>query len=239
MTFVIIGLGIMFFLIGFILTENNAGSLLSPYNTMSKEEKKGVDIKSYIAFFRNFHFFLGASFIFIGLILHYFVNKSAGGIFLGVYPVLAYIWFIWQNRKYFNGKRGASLKVGIIILAITLVGVIILFGVGYWPHKIIIHSDSIKITGMYGETIFFEEIQNMEKVFSIPKIEMRKNGFSSGKIHKGYFKTHEGETIKLIIDSDECPILLIQKNDGYKVYISNSIIDEGELFDKVETYMGK
>ena len=37
--YVILGMGLLFFGLGFMITENNTDSLLSGYNTMSKEEQ--------------------------------------------------------------------------------------------------------------------------------------------------------------------------------------------------------
>jgi len=50
MIFIIILLSLLFIVIGFIVTENNAKSLLSGYNTMSEEDRKLFDLKSYTLF---------------------------------------------------------------------------------------------------------------------------------------------------------------------------------------------
>lgn len=91
MIYGIIGLSLLFVAIGLALTENNAKYILSGYNTMSEEDRKKVDIKAYIPFFRKFHIFLGASLLLLGSALTYLISEEAGGIFLSIYPILGYI----------------------------------------------------------------------------------------------------------------------------------------------------
>jgi hypothetical protein len=103
MIYIITGLSLLFLATGFIVTEKNAKYLLSGYNTMGEEEKKKFDIKAFIPWFRKFHIFLGVSFFIFGTTLTYLVGKNAGGIFLVVYPILAYIYFIWTSNRYSKG----------------------------------------------------------------------------------------------------------------------------------------
>jgi hypothetical protein len=77
---------------------------------LNKKRQK-FDIKSYIAYFKN-STSLGISLFIIGSILYYFINPDWSGIFMGTYPILAYVYFIWksifkindrkQNRKNYN-----------------------------------------------------------------------------------------------------------------------------------------
>ena len=94
-----IGVSVLFVVIGFAVTEKKAKYLLAGYNTISKEDRGKINLKSYIQQFRKFHFYLGASLLTIGLILTLFISGNAAGVFLGVYPVVAYIYFIWSSTK--------------------------------------------------------------------------------------------------------------------------------------------
>ena len=69
MIYVILLLSLVFIGLGFLITNNNASYLLSGYNRLSAEEQQKIDIKPFIQFFRNFHIFLGGSFLVLGLIL--------------------------------------------------------------------------------------------------------------------------------------------------------------------------
>ncbi|MDO1512272.1 DUF3784 domain-containing protein [Maribacter confluentis] len=101
MIYLLIGISILFIIIGFLVTERNAQYVLSGYNTMSEEKKKQFPIKSYLQFFRNFHIILGASYLVIGYLL-FLLNENIFQVFLPLYPVLAYL--------YFNRKSGKFLK---------------------------------------------------------------------------------------------------------------------------------
>src|SRR5690606_38169549 len=114
MIYTLIGMSLLFVAIGFIVTENNAKYLLSGYSTMSGEERKKVNIKEYIPYFKKFHIFLGASFLVFGLALTYFIDEIAGGIFLAVYPILAYIYFIVSSSKYSKGLSTKWNRAGVI-----------------------------------------------------------------------------------------------------------------------------
>lgn len=220
MIYGIIGLSLLFFSIGFILTENNAKYLLSGYNTMSEEDRKKVDIKAYIPFVRTFHMFLGISYAAIGTFLIYFVSENAGGIFLTVYPIVAYIYFISASSKYSKGLSDKWNKTAVVTLIGTLLFVVALLGYGVKENKIIFDSESISFKGSYGETLTEAEIRSIELVNQFPKISIKTNGFSLGTIKKGYFKTKHGEIVKLILNSDNKPAILFTKVDGKKIYYS-------------------
>lgn len=70
MIYVITGISLLFVAIGLIVTKRNAKYLLSGYNIINEEDRKKVDSKAYIPYFRNFHIFLGISFFGIWIIFN-------------------------------------------------------------------------------------------------------------------------------------------------------------------------
>lgn len=233
MIYGIIGLSLLFVAIGFSLTENNAKYLLSGYNTMREEDRNKVDIKAYVPYFRRFHIFLGVSFLVIGSALS-LISENAGGVFLGVYPILAYIYFLWSSSKYSKGLSKKWNKVSIYILAGVLIFVIVLFALGFKEDRLIIHPTKIEILGSYGEEIIPSEIKTVELVDDLPRITMKVNGFALGAIKKGYFKTKEGEKIKLILNSGTKPYLLITKINGGKIYFSSKDTPIEAIYNKLK-----
>ncbi|SKC00125.1 protein of unknown function [Parapedobacter luteus] len=232
MIYVFIGMSVLFVAIGFIVTEKNAKYLLSGYNTMNKEDRKKVDIKSYIPYFRNFHVFLGISFLVLGTVLTYFVSENAGGIFLTVYPIIAYIYF-YTNSKYSKGLGGKWNKTGVVILIGTLLFVVGLLGYGYKENRITFDSESVSFQGSYGETLTKAEIKSIELVSQLPEITSKTNGFALGTINKGYFKTRNGEIVKLILNSDNKPFILFTKADGKKIYYSAKDKSNEQVLDEM------
>ena len=68
--FVVIGVGVMHYLIGNYTNKENAKILLAGYNTMSKVEREKFDIDEYLKFFKPFFKKLG-----IYSVLIYFVSS--------------------------------------------------------------------------------------------------------------------------------------------------------------------
>lgn len=234
MIYVLIGMSLLFVAIGFVVTEKNAKFLLSGYNTMSEVERNKVDIKKYIPYFRKFHIFLGISFLTIGTFLNYFINENVSGIFLTVYPIIAYIFFISTTTKYFNGVSLKRNKVGVIILIGTLLLVLGLLGYGFQENKLTFDTKSIWLDGSYGEIINPSEIKSIELLNQLPEITIKTNGFALGTIKKGYFKTNTGEIVKLILNSDRMPIILLTKIDGNKIYFSAKQKSNEELVSEMK-----
>jgi hypothetical protein len=239
MIYVLIAISLLFVAIGFIVTENNAKYLLSGYNTMSDEARNGVDIKSYIQYFRKFHIALGATCLAMGGGLTFLVGENAGGIFLGVYPILGYLFFVATSSKY---SKGAGIKgnvVGIVILSAGLLFVIGLFTYGFKENEIAYDSERIVITGMYGETLVKSDVRSIELVSTLPEITFRTNGFALGTINKGYFKTNDGEIVKLILNSDRKPLILLRATNGNKIYYSSKNQSNEHLMTQLKRELTK
>ena len=235
MDYVIIGIGLLFIGIGFLITEKNAKYLLSGYNTMSKEQRDKVELKPYLSHFRKFHIFLGLSFMVIALTLNY-LSPNIGGIFLVVYPIIAYSYFMWTSRGYFKNVKTSrtQLKVGMGILIGTLVFVGAIFYLGYQEDEIIFDKNLITLEGFYGEEIDPSEIQSVELVEELPEIKKRTNGFSSGTVHKGYFKLEDGKRVKLILNSETKPYILFTTKGRKKIYYSSRNTSNQEIYDQLK-----
>ncbi|APA00005.1 hypothetical protein BIW12_11505 [Flavobacterium commune] len=234
--FTLIGMSLLFIAIGFIVNEHNAKYLLSGYNTMSEEERKKVNIKAYIQYFRRFHLFLGISFFPIGTLLTYFIDENATGVFIGIYPILAYTFFIATSFKYFNSQKN---KIGVFILLGALILIIGFLGRDLQENKMFINSETIEFQGSYGEIVPLKTIKSIELVSDKPKITLRTNGFSLGSVKKGYFKTDKGEIVKLILNGDNKPYILLTKLDGKKIYYSAKEESNEKLFEEIKSTPAK
>ena len=219
MIYVLIGLSLLFVAIGYMVTEKNAKYVLSGYNTMSTEEREQVNLKAYMSYFKKFHIFLGLSLFSIGYALT-FVNENTAGIFLVIYPIIAYVYFAFTSSKFSGGLKTKSNRLSLIILTGTLVFVIGLLFYGFKADPILIHSDQIEFKGTYGETLQANDIKSIQLIETLPKIVLKTNGFALGDIKKGYFKTDTGEQVKLILNSDQKPYILFTKQDGKQIYFT-------------------
>ncbi len=233
MIYVLIGMSLLFVAIGCIVTANNAKYLLSGYNTMSEEERKKVDLKTYIPYFKKFHVFLGISFLVLGYTLH-LINRNVAGIFLAVYPILAYLYFAYTSSKYSGGIKTKSNRIGLFVLGGALILVVGLLIYGFKENQIVFDSEKIELKGIYGETFATDRIKNIELKYSLPKITEKTNGFALGDIKKGHFKTESGENVKLILNSDNKPYILFTKLDGMKIYYSAKEESNDKLLTEIE-----
>lgn len=234
MIYFLVGMSLLFVAIGFIVTERNAKYTLSGYNLMSEEDRKRIDIKSYLSFFRKFHVFLGVTLLILGAALTYLINENVGLIFLVVYPILAYTCLVVASSKYSKGLSAKWNKVGILIMIGTLLFAIGFFGYVFKENKLIFDAQSIEIKRIYGETLSQNQIESIELVNQLPNITWKTNGFALGSIKKGYFKTEKGEIIKLILNSENKPYILFVKSDGKKIYYSAKKAPNEMIFNQMK-----
>lgn len=235
----LIGMSLLFIAIGFIVTESNAKYLLAGYNTLPEEEKKKVDIKTYLAYFKRFHIFLGISFLVGGSLLMYFFDENIGVIFIGVYPILAYIYFIITSSQYSKGLSAKHNRIGVFVLVGSLLFVVGIIGYGFIENKLSFDSNAIEFHGSYGEVLSADDIESIELVNLLPKITSKTDGYAMGAINKGYFKTDDGEKIKLILNSDNKPYLLFTKVDGKKIYFSAKEGSNEVVFEEMKKELPK
>lgn len=218
MLYVILGLSVLFLGLGYLINEKNAGSLLSGYNMMSAEQQAEFDLKGYLKEFKRFHVFLALSFTLLGLFALYVMGENAAGIFLGVYPIIAYLYFILRTRHYQGPNQQSTVKWASALLVVVLLGVIGLFVYGFQESKMEFGAETMYINGMYSIELRPDQVESFSLVDQIPPIRYRMNGFSSGEVRRGYYKTGDGEKVRLLVNSSDRPALLIVPHSGYKTY---------------------
>jgi hypothetical protein len=229
-------LSAVFFGLAFIITENNASYLLSGYNTMSEKERRNFDIKSYLSLFKKFHIFLGLSLLVFSLLIFYFINSDYEGIFLVTYPILAYFYLMWKSKSFYiekNRKQTNRTIIGIIVLLIVCAVILVLFTKTLKNNEIIISENNIEITEDYGIILNKNEIQKLELVDQLPEIGSKLNGTDLETILKGNFKLATGEKVKLFINSETKPIILITTTKNFKIYYSSKNKSNDSIFKEL------
>lgn len=130
MIYLIVGLGLFFVAIAFAVKEKNAKYLLSGYNTMPPEKQRKVNLPAYIRLYRDFHIVLGTSFLVLGLVFAYFAGNHVTMMFVVIYPIAAYMYFIWRSNTFYKDASSSTNKVALWILGITLLLVVLLLALG-------------------------------------------------------------------------------------------------------------
>ena len=99
--------------------------------------------------------------------------------------------------------------------------------------KVVFASDYLEIKGLYGQAIRYDDILRIEECSALPKISYRANGLSLDATNLGYFKTRNGETVKLFTHSDSC-FIEIEDCRHNRFYLSRKRTEEtSELYDAI------
>jgi len=232
----IIVLSVIFFGIGFILNKNNAKYLLSGYNTMSEDEKSNFNLDLYLVFFRKFHLILSISLLIVATVLHFWINSIWSSIFLLLYPLCSYTFFMWKSNTYYNNisKNRKIITYGGVAFMSTIT-LIIVFDLSKTleENQFLNHSNLIEITGEYGVKISKDNIKNINLVASYPQISYKSNGFSLGYVKKGNFITNKKKEVKLLINSQKTPLIVIITKDNQEIYYSSKDKSNQEIYKEM------
>jgi hypothetical protein len=223
----------LFVVIGLVTTEKTAPYLLSGYNMMSAEAQKNVNLKSYITYLRKFFVTLGITNFFFCVVLYWMDLKLASGLVMIFYPLGAFTYFTITSLKFFKGKTRILGWIGIIVLVGAILFIAFAMSRGLAENEVIATNEAIEIAGQYGETIDVNDIRSIQLVESLPGISIRTNGFALGNARKGSFKTVDGEIVKLLMSSNEFPIIKIETKTGRHIYYSASTDRNKQLYESL------
>ena len=106
-------------------------------------------------------------------------------------------------------KDKTPFTFALIIPILVLIFPLILIVSGNRDPEIIFSDTGFKIKGMYGLTINFSQIKQIDTLSAIPRIEIRTNGYAFGKTLKGNFRFQNKENAKLFITKGIRPYILI------------------------------
>ena len=231
--------GLTLFGLGFLLNEKSAPSMISGYKKMSDEEKREFKLPGFVKFFRQFHFIVGGLIMVLSPLLFFIWGEDAIGILITVFPLLAYIFFIVKIKSYTPSSQQLALNFALGLMVVVSMGAAVMF---YWsiqPNTILVNEHSLEITGIYGKTIDYGDIEQVLLVETIPAISLKTNGFATSKIRKGWFKTRDGEKVKLFLTDAKPPYLFIQLKDGAKIFYGDDKTDVQALAGEIGGKIGE
>lgn len=142
-----------------------------------------------------------------------------------------YLALLVPRRKTVTPGRKAVCWGIIVFIVLLLVMPAVLF---YNKDlKVVFASDYLEIKGLYGQTIRYDDILRIEECSALPEISYRANGLSLDATNLGYFKTRNGETVKLFTYSDSC-FIEIEDCRHNRFYLSRKRTEEtSELYDAI------
>lgn len=128
----------------------------------------------------------------------------------------SFIFFVVSIVKKFNRKIPTAF---LVLFTILFIIIILLFGAAYIESDISIDNENVKISGIYSEKIPITELCDVFLVDTLPSIGYKTNGFSTGRINKGYFYSKSlDKNVKLLLHSESKPfIYIIYANNKYVI----------------------
>jgi hypothetical protein len=126
-----------------------------------------------------------------------------------------------QPKDYTSVRQVNSSVKNQYLLIVGVIAIIILFT--FYENqdtKITLQKDNIKISGLYGGKITYENISQVDTISRIPSIKMRTNGYSFGKVCKGNFRLSEVGNAKLFINFSQTTFIQLKLKNNTLYYFN-------------------
>ncbi|WP_332645350.1 DUF3784 domain-containing protein [Lysinibacillus sp. 54212] len=228
--------------LGFAVHKLKWYFLISGYNTMSKEQKKNVDVKNLSRLVGYYCYFLAFLFLVLGILS--WQEQTAYFIPIFILLFVSAIYVVIKSQKY-NGNlfdehgklrkgAGKKFKIPLIISAVAFVGGGILIYFSMQPTKVELKADALEISGMYGDTYEWGEIERLALMEELPKISIRTNGSAIGSSLKGHFKFNNGDKVKLFIDKSSPPFISFVSNGQHVIFNLEEADKTEEMYEQMQ-----
>jgi len=241
--------GLIFISIAIVVGVFKQTWLIAGVNTMSKKEKEKVDLE-YIGKYFGLFFGIFGGIMILGVfictylnIMNYF-HRSMPIAILAFCAFLILYFNVIKRKRIYNKTDTAqtqSMDVPtkkwrkfISIAIVAPAGLLIYFG--YKEPKVVIDTNAFKLNGLYGVNLPFTEIAEADTIVwsKMPAISRRTNGISLNKVHRGKFRTADGEKIHLSIQCGVSPVIRIVEQDGSVYYINRkNAAETRQIFKKL------
>jgi len=233
--------GAIFIILGLAVHVFKCYFLISGYNTMPKEKKAKVDVKSLAKLIGLYSYFNGIVFLLFGLLYSMGFEPGMG------WPIfvmtISSVYLLIKAQKYDGNvfdesgklRKGAGKKFGFLIagIAVVLAATAVLLFLSAQPVDVTLQPDGIKVQGLYGEFYTWEEIREVQMLDELPRIEMRTNGSALGSHLKGHFRTTEYGGVKLFVDT-QVPLFIYMKTDkGIVILNMASDLETSETYQTI------
>ncbi len=194
--------------------------MIAGYNTASPEDQKYMAEKGIGNFVGNYLYLLAAA------ILCGYLAKRAGfawgqGLSWVLFAAIVIIMLIRARR--FN-PPGPPNRYSRLVLILSLTFVLLIAAGITWsalPSGYEFETGKFSITGAYGVSINYTDIESVRLDDKLPPIALKTNGLGLGPIAKGYFQTEKGESVRLFLRSNRAPFLYITIKSKHAPIIIN------------------
>lgn len=243
MVWIIIAAVLVF--LGFAVHKFKWYFLISGYNTMSKEQKKHVDIEGLSRFIGRYMYGIALLFLALGAADRFGYHRLMTPLIIVL--IISAIVIVIKSQKFNHNivdehgklKKGAGkqLKKPAIILAVTFVGVAILIYFSLQQTSIIATEQQLEVKGVYGNEYGWKNIQQLELIETLPEIAVRTNGSAVGTKLKGHFKLENGEKAKLFVDKSKPPFIRFVADDQIVIFNLASSEETRAMYETMQRYV--
>ena len=233
---ILINLLIVFLLAGLATIVRFFGgeNLIAGYNTSSPEEKAYMKEKGIGRFAGNYMYGLAAV-ILAGLLLKKAGVPYAHDISWAVFILVILVMLIRVRRFNPPGPPSPQRRRSqwLTLAIVTVVGVLVAWNA--LPAGVELQSGQVTISGAYGTSFKYADVEQVQLLEELPEISLRTNGISLGPINKGHFKLEDGSSVLLFLRNAKPPFIQITFNSGQKPIIINSADSEStkKLFQEL------
>ena len=142
----------------------------------------------------------------------------------------------YRNHESFYDEKDFTgyYLTGVLLLLIILLPAILII-IGNREPAVSTSVESVTIKGMYGVTIQYTDLVQVDTTDMLPSVRSKKNGYAFGKTMKGNFTLTGGDQVKLFIKKGIPPYLYL-KTGEMDVYINYNDPDSTrKLFRRIHT----
>ena len=122
-----------------------------------------------------------------------------------------------ESTSTYSIKPKFNRTLTIILLVLILLLGMILYGKR--EMRVNLTKSEFNLVGVYGLTIKYSDIKQLDTISSLPRVGLRTNGYAFGKTLKGNFTLNDGTKVKLFITKERPPYILI-KTESDILYIN-------------------
>ncbi|MEN6328194.1 MAG: DUF3784 domain-containing protein [Syntrophomonas sp.] len=194
--------------------------MIAGYNTASSEDQKYMSEKGIGKFVGNYLYLLAA------VILCGYLAKKAGfawghGLSWVLFTVIIIIMLIRARRFNPPGPPNRYSRVAVIVSIVFVLLIITGITWSALPSGYEFETGKFRITGAYGASMNYTDIESVRLDDQLPPIAMKINGVGLGPIAKGYFQTEKGESVRLFVRANRPPFLYITIKSKHAPIIIN------------------
>lgn len=136
-----------------------------------------------------------------------------------------------------ESNTGWYLAMAIIFLLLFLPAILII--TGSKQTGITTSESGLKIEGIYGLTIRYEDVLKIDTLKALPSIRMRTNGFASGSILKGNFQLSDHSKVKLFVNKKKPPFIVVKTTDNVVYFNRDNPAETTSMFMRIKDHTSR